>query len=184
MLELFENQQPGSFAEHESVAIAIEGAAGAGRVVVHLREGLIWQKPLMPIGVTAASVPPVTITSASPYWMALKDSPMALVVLAQAVATAALGPREAELDRNLAAGRVDHQLRDGERRDFVGPFFQSRRVLRFDFFRPPIPVPRITPQRNGSSQRKSRPESRTASMPATMANCEKRSSRFASLAEM
>ena len=50
-------------------------------------------KPLMPMGVRAASVPPVIITSASPYWMALKASPMALVALAQAVATAELGPR-------------------------------------------------------------------------------------------
>ena len=42
----------------------------------------------MPIGVMAASVPPVTITSASSYWIALNASPMALVALAQAVATA------------------------------------------------------------------------------------------------
>ena len=45
-------------------------------------------KPPMPIGVIAASLPPVTITSASSYWMVLKASPMALVALAQAVATA------------------------------------------------------------------------------------------------
>ena len=45
-----------------------------------------------------------------------------------------------------------------------------------------MPEPMITPQRNGSSFEKSMPESATASMPATMANCVKRSIRFSSLA--
>src|SRR3954463_2776072 len=44
-----------------------------------------------------------------------------------------------------------------------------------------MPEPRITPQRNGSSFEKSSPESFTASMPATIANCVKRSIRFSSL---
>ena len=39
------------------------------------------------MGVIAASVPPVTTTSAEPCWMALKASPIALVADAQAVAT-------------------------------------------------------------------------------------------------
>ncbi len=47
-----------------------------------------------------------------------------------------------------------------------------------------MPVPRITPQRKGSFFEKSMPLSRTASMPATMANCVKRSIRLASLADM
>ena len=47
---------------------------------------MFW-KPLNPIGVTAASVPPVSMTSASSYWIVLKASPIALVALAQAVAT-------------------------------------------------------------------------------------------------
>ena len=50
-------------------------------------------KPPRPIGVMAASVPPVTITSASSYWIGLKASPMALAADEQAVATAVFGPR-------------------------------------------------------------------------------------------
>jgi len=53
----------------------------------------IAEKPLIPRGVTAASLPPVTTTSASPRWIVRKASPMALLALAQAVTTASLGPR-------------------------------------------------------------------------------------------
>ena len=40
--------------------------------------------PPIDIGVMAASVPPVIITSASPYWMMRKASPMACADVAQA----------------------------------------------------------------------------------------------------
>ena len=73
--------------------------------------------PPRPMWVIAASLPPVIITSAWPYWMSLKASPMALAAEAQAVAIAEFGPRRPQLDRDLAAGGVDHQLGDGERAD-------------------------------------------------------------------
>ncbi len=57
---------------------------------------------------------------------------MALVALAQAVATAVLGPRRRILDGELSAGGVDHQLRDGEGGDLVGALLQQPRVLLFD----------------------------------------------------
>ena len=41
--------------------------------------------PAIPSGVMQLSVPPATITSASPYWMVRKASPMAFVPDAQAV---------------------------------------------------------------------------------------------------
>ena len=44
------------------------------------------------MGVRAASLPPVTITSASPYWIARSAEPIELAALAQAVATAKFGP--------------------------------------------------------------------------------------------
>ena len=40
--------------------------------------------PPMDIGVTAASEPPATMTSASPYWMMRNASPMACALEAQA----------------------------------------------------------------------------------------------------
>ncbi len=49
-------------------------------------------KPPRPIGVITASVPPVTITSAVPNWMARIASPMALAADAHAVETAVLTP--------------------------------------------------------------------------------------------
>ena len=39
MFEFFEHQHAGAFAEHEAVAVAIERAAGLGRLVVPLGEG-------------------------------------------------------------------------------------------------------------------------------------------------
>ena len=48
--------------------------------------------PPMPMGVTAASVPPQIITSASPYWMMRKESPIECALVVQAVAVAEFGP--------------------------------------------------------------------------------------------
>src|SRR5207248_11303673 len=50
------------------------------------------QKPPRPIGVMAASEPPVTITSAWSCWMARRASPMAWAAEAHAVETAVFGP--------------------------------------------------------------------------------------------
>ena len=44
-------------------------------------------KPAIPVGHTEDSVPPATITSASPYWMAWNASPIQWVPEAQAVTT-------------------------------------------------------------------------------------------------
>src|SRR5699024_1765596 len=44
-------------------------------------------KPATAIGVILLSVPPANITSASPYWMARRASPMEWVPVAQAVTT-------------------------------------------------------------------------------------------------
>ena len=52
---------------------------------------MFWN-PARPIGVSAASLPPLTITSASPYSIARSAEPSELAALAQAVATAKFGP--------------------------------------------------------------------------------------------
>ena len=62
-------------------------------------------KPPRPIGVMPASEPPVTMTSAWSYWMVRMASPMAWAAEAQAVETAVFGPRQPEVDRDVARGR-------------------------------------------------------------------------------
>ena len=89
-------------------------------------------KPLRPCGVMAASLPPVIITSASPSLDRLEG-------VADGVGGAGAGggdrrvrAAQAVLDRHLAAGRVDHQLGDGEGGDLVGPLVQQPVVLDLD----------------------------------------------------
>ena len=50
-------------------------------------------KPAMAVGCTAASVPPATMTSASPMTSVRHASPMAWLAVAQAEQVATLGPR-------------------------------------------------------------------------------------------
>ena len=66
VLVLFEDQDAGPFAEDEAVAVLVERPAGALRVVVASERARQAMKPPRPIGVIAASLPPVTITSAWP----------------------------------------------------------------------------------------------------------------------
>jgi len=67
----------------------------------------------MLMGVIAASVPPVIITSASlAGWFG--SIAMALAALAQAVATAVLGPAQAEHNRKISAGCVYHHFGNEE----------------------------------------------------------------------
>ena len=133
VLQFLEHEHAGPFAQDEAVAVAVEGAAGARRVVVALREGPHGGKAARPMRVTAASLPPVIITSASSYWMARKASPMALAALAQAVTMHCVGPAQPPLDRDLAAGRVGDQLGNGEGRDLVRTLVQQPLVLGLDF---------------------------------------------------
>ena len=85
----------------------------------------------------------------------------------------------------MAAGGVDHQLGNREGRDLVGALVQQALDLRFDF----VQAADARAEDHAAAERidpceKSMPLSRTASMPATMANCVKRSIRLASLADM
>ena len=76
--------------------------------------------PPRPIGVIAASAPPVTITSAWSHWIARKASPMAWAADAQAVATAVFGPIRPYSIEMVPGRRVGDHLRDDERAD-AGP---------------------------------------------------------------
>ena len=85
--------------------------------------------------------------SASPYWMALKASPMALAALAQAVATAVLGPRRPYWIETWPLAALTISLGMVKAETLSGPFSSSRECWVSISFRPPMPEPRITPQR-------------------------------------
>ena len=85
----------------------------------------------------------------------------------------------------LPAGGVDHQLGNGEGRDLVGALVQQPLVLRLDLVQAADAASRGSRRSGTGLPWRSRcRESRTASMPATMANCVKRSMRLTSLADM
>eukprot|EP00966_Prymnesium_polylepis_P024219 557887-Prymnesium_polylepis.1 len=77
--------KPARFASKGRLAVSGESLA-----VVHMARMLV--KPAKPSAVTAASVPPASMTSASPYWMYLNASPIACVPVAHAETTPKLGP--------------------------------------------------------------------------------------------
>ena len=94
MFEFFEHQDAGPFGEDEAVAIAVERAAGPrSESSLRSERARMLAKPLMPIGrdrrFGAAGDHHVGVVVLN----GLKASPMALAALAQAVATAAFGPR-------------------------------------------------------------------------------------------
>ena len=61
---------------------------------------------------------------------------MALEPVAQAVATAVFGPVMPKMDRDIAAGGVDHQPRDGERADPADAARFEDACLLFERFEP------------------------------------------------
>ncbi len=71
------------------------------------------------IGVTAASAPPASITSAMPWRMYMTASPTAIELAAQAVQDATSGPRVPQLDRHVRRAHVRDQRRHPERREPV-----------------------------------------------------------------
>ena len=132
MLQFFEDEHAGPFAQHETVAIAIERPAGAGRIVVAFRK-----RPH--VGETADS------HGRDGGFGSTGDHHVGVVVLdglegvADGVGGAGtggghgiIGAAQAVLDRHLAAGGIDHQLGNGEGRNFVGPFVEQTLDLGFD----------------------------------------------------
>jgi hypothetical protein len=92
VLVFLEHHAAGAVAEHEAVAVAVPGTAGARRVVVARGQARAAQKPPRPSGVVAISAPPATITSASPYWMVRAAMPMLWVAVVHAVTSDRFGP--------------------------------------------------------------------------------------------
>ena len=114
--------------------------------------------------VIAASLPPVTITSAQPVWMSLRASPIALAAEAQAVATAEHGPFSPQRIETwpLAALTISLGITNGLIRD--GPFCIITVCWVSNSLSPPMPDPIITPHCSAGSVEKSIPASSTAAM--------------------
>ena len=80
--------------------------AGAPRAggLQDLERAWIAEKPATTTGWMSESVPPASITSASPRWIARKASPTAWLLAAQAVVGLKIGPRAPErMDTHPAA---------------------------------------------------------------------------------
>ena len=139
---------PAPFAEHEAVAILVERPAGGRRVVVAHATGPGGDEAAQAHGRDA---PPrrrrPTMTSAWSYWMVRRASPMAWPAEAQAVETAVFGPRRPNSIEMLPGRGVGDHLGDDERADRAGPSLSDGECCSSNSFRPPMPLPRMTPQR-------------------------------------
>mmetsp|Transcript_16115 Transcript_16115/g.40561 ORF Transcript_16115/g.40561 Transcript_16115/m.40561 type:complete len:319 (-) Transcript_16115:252-1208(-) len=152
---------------------------GESLAVVHMARMLV--KPAKPSGVTAASVPPASITSASPSWMYFAASPIACVPVAHALTTAKLGPLApssmAIMDVAVLA------MIDGRRNGVMrfGPFVRSILQLSSTASSPPTPEPMRQPNRLASRVFASSPPSAMHVLAAAIAKWVYRSYRLADL---
>ena len=127
-------------------------------------------------GVTGASVPPATTTSALPSRTMRTPSPMALAPAAHAVAMQSAGPVKPNWIEIMPGGRVRHHHRDEERAD------AARRRVRGTSTRSP-PWSRARRRRwrrsprTGSGRRRARRRRSSASAAAAKPRCVKRSTR-------
>ena len=77
VIEFFQHEHARIFRHDKALPIRVDVAAPRG--CHSIATGLVsLAKPLIPMGVMAASEPPVIMTSASSCWIALKASPIAL----------------------------------------------------------------------------------------------------------
>ena len=109
-------------------------------------------KPASAIGVMVASLPPATITSASPARMRRSASPIACAPEAHAETVPKFGPSQSELDRDLSRGHVRDHHRDEERADAARAPCSSRFACwSSNVSMPPMPEPMMTPTRSRST---------------------------------
>ena len=115
--------------------------------------------PATPVGQIQLSVPPASIMSASPYWMARRASPIQLVPVAQAVTTLVHFPLNPSWMEIFPAAMLE--IISGTIRGLTleGPLDRIFSYSRSTSCRLPMPEPTITPARKGSSLLISSPES-------------------------
>jgi hypothetical protein len=129
-------------------------------------------KPPTPSGETVASVPPATITSASPYSILRAASPMQCSPVVHAVTTERFGPLKPKRIDTWPATMlmIDAGTKNGVMRR--GPRLASSAWVFSISGRPPMPEPMMQPMRVASSSSSAspvgRPASRTASWAAAM----------------
>ena len=119
--------------------------------------------PAIPISEIGLSVPPATITSASPHMISRAASPLACAPVEQAVTTAWFGPLKPNRIETCPETRLISApgMKKGHTR--FGPFSLISTAVSAMEFSPPIPDPIITPVRSFSSSGGfSHPASRTA----------------------
>src|SRR5689334_2338063 len=141
-------------------------------------------KPASERYVRAASLPPASIRSASPYWIVRSAVPIAWFADAQADATLQLGPPRPKAMAIWPEAALDIIL--GTKNGLMRPAPFSRYFLSCSWSscRPPMPLAMMAPQRKRSSLEKSSFASATASLAAATAYWAKGSIRFASLGSM
>src|SRR6185436_13959681 len=144
----------------------------------------ILAKPASDRYVRAASLPPVSIRSASPYWMVRSAVPIAWFAEAHAEATPQLGPPRPNAMAIWPAAALSIIL--GTKKGLMrpAPFSMYFLSCSWSSWRPPMPLAMIAPQRKRSSFEKSSLASSTACLAAATAYWEKGSIRFASLGSM
>ena len=110
-------------ARHAKLAASKGMEARRGSSAVERAVRLV--KPATPMGVMELSVPPATMTSASPCWMARMASPMEWVPVAQAVTTFRLLPFKPNWIDTFPAAML--LIINGTRRGLIrpGPFSRS-----------------------------------------------------------
>ena len=140
-----------------------------GRETPEVDRAVMLLKPAIPVGVMAASDPPVRTASQTPEAMSRAALPMAWVLAAQAVTVASQGPRQPQRMEMAApaALAIIMGTRKGETRR--APFSWRRTICSSSVCRPPTPVASSTPDRSRSAPRG--PASSRAMAAAAMANC-------------
>ncbi len=94
MFQLFENHDAGTLAHDEAVTILVVGReAAVGSSLRAVDSALQAAKPASEMRLIGDSVPPATMTSASPSATRRAASPMACAPVEQAVTTEWFGPR-------------------------------------------------------------------------------------------
>lgn len=124
------------------------------------------QKPPMPTGTIAASLPPANIITASPILIARHASPIAWLAVAQAEQVAKFGPRRLLYieNRPLAMLLMSIGIMKGDNR--LGPRSNSTFTWAVVVSSPPMPEPRMTPISSRFSLSSSAPLSFSACHPA------------------
>ena len=137
--------------------------------------------PAIPIGQTAASVPPATITSARPRRIISSASPIESVPVAQAETVEKLGPFAPIIIETCPEAMSPSIIgtRNGLTR--FGPLLSMISCCSVIVMIPPTPLPIRTPTRAASSAAISMPASSSASTVASQANWANRSSLLDSL---